>query len=325
MARDRVPLRVISRQSPSGARVLAVPPFVAGERLDGFLVRHGGVPDRSRSEWQKLIGLEAVLVNGRPAKPSQRVAEGDSVEIAPTPAHVALPAEEDVPFEVVFADPAMIVVDKPAGLVVHPAPGNETGTLVNGLLARFPELRDVTGDLRPGIVHRLDKDTSGLMVIGRSAVATAHLQRQMLDRRTEKRYLLLVLGNISEDEGLIDAPIARDLRHRQRMSVRAGGRSAQTRFFVRERFGDFTFLEALLLTGRTHQLRVHLAHIGRPVAGDQTYGSGRAPPGLTRQFVHSYLLRLRSPHDARQHTLTADLPPDLTGPLEQLRRRGPRG
>jgi 23S rRNA pseudouridine1911/1915/1917 synthase len=325
MPRDRLPLRVISRQTPGGARILTVPPFAAGERLDGFLVRNGDVPDRSRSEWQKLIGLEAVLVNGRPAKPSQRVAEGDRVQIAPTPAHVALPAEEDVPFQVLFADPAMIVVDKPAGLVVHPAPGNESGTLVNGLLARFPELRDVTGDLRPGIVHRLDKDTSGLIVIGRSAAATAHLQRQMQDRRTEKRYLLLVLGNISEDEGLIDAPIARDLRHRQRMSVRMGGRSAQTRFYVRERFGDFTFLEALLLTGRTHQLRVHFAHIGHPVAADETYGSGRAPTGLARQFVHSYLLRLRSPHDGREHTFSADLPPDLTGPLEHLRRRGLRG
>jgi 23S rRNA pseudouridine1911/1915/1917 synthase len=229
-----------------------------------------------------------------------------------------------VPFGVVYTDPAMVVLDKPPGVVVHPAPGNESGTLVNGLLARFPELRDTTGDLRPGIVHRLDKDTSGLMVVGRSAAATADLQRQMQSRTTEKRYLLLVRGNIGEPEGLIDAPIARDPRHRQRMSVREGGRAAQTRFSVRERFGDWTLVEALLLTGRTHQLRVHFASIGHPVAGDATYSGVRPPAGLDRQFVHAHALRLRSPHDGREHTFTAPLPPDLEAPLERLRRRGQR-
>ena len=157
-----------------------------------------------------------------PANPGQRVISGDRVLIAAASRQIDLPPAEDVPFEVVFEDPAMIVVDKPAGVVVHPAPGNERGTLVNGLLARFPELRDQERDLRPGIVHRLDKDTSGLMVVGRTLVATANLQHQMQSRTTEKRYLLLVRGNIGEDEGLIDAPIARDLRNRQRMTVRAG-------------------------------------------------------------------------------------------------------
>jgi 23S rRNA pseudouridine1911/1915/1917 synthase len=301
-----------------------VPPFVVGERLDGFLVRFGGEPDRSRAEWQRLIGEEAVRLNGLPAKPSQRVMPGDKVLVAAAPRVLDLPAEQDVPFTVVFEDPAMIVVDKPAGVVVHPAPGNETGTLVNGLLARFPELRDSEGDLRPGIVHRLDKDTSGLLVVGRTLAAVADLQRQMQAGTTEKRYLLLVRGQIAEDEGLIDAPIARDLRHRQRMAVRAGGRGAQTRFWVRERFGDFTLVEALLLTGRTHQLRVHFSTIGHPVAGDPTYSRARSLPGLHRQFLHACLLRLRSPFDRREHVFRSALPPDLEAVLERLRRRGPR-
>jgi len=315
----RRPRRAARRELPNG-RIVIVPPYAAGDRLDGFLQRHGGEPDRSRSEWQRLIGLDAVRLNGQSSKPSQRVASGDRVLIAAVPRHLELPPQQDVAFGVVFTDAAMIVVDKPAGVVVHPAPGNEQGTLVNGLLARFPELRDESGDLRPGIVHRLDKDTSGLLVIGRTLGATADLQRQMQARSTEKRYLLLVRGNLKEDEGLIDAPIGRDVRNRQRMAVRAGGREAQTRFFVRERFGDWTLVEALLLTGRTHQLRVHFASIGHPVAGDDTYGGGRKPPALARQFVHAASLRVRSPADGQEHTFAAPLPHDLQGPLDRLRR-----
>lgn len=320
----RTPLRPRVLVDPRGRRRVAVPPYAARDRLDSFLYHYAEVPARSRSEWQKLIGLGVVRLNGQTAKPSTRVADGDSVTIAPTPAHLDVPPQEAVAFRVVYDDPSMIVLDKPAGVVVHPAPGNETGTLVNGLLARFPELRDVTGDLRPGIVHRLDKDTSGLMVVGRTPHATADLQRQMQARETEKRYLLLVQGNIEEDEGLIDKAIARDLRNRQRMAVRADGRSAQTRFTVLERFGDWTYLEALLLTGRTHQLRVHFASIGHSIAGDATYGSGRAPGGLTRQFVHSGRLRLTSPHDHRRHEFRADPHADLQQALEFLRRRGSR-
>jgi 23S rRNA pseudouridine1911/1915/1917 synthase len=231
-----------------------------------------------------------------------------------------LPAEDEVPFGVVFEDPAMIVVDKPAGVVVHPAPGNQRGTLVNGLLARFPELRSAEGDLRPGIVHRLDKDTSGLMVIGRTLAAVADLQRQMQSRSTEKRYLLLVRGGFDEDQGIVDRPVGRDPRNRQRMAVRPEGRASQTHFWVRERFAGWTLLEALLLTGRTHQLRVHFASIGHPVAGDATYGPGASLPGLRRQFLHSHVLRVRSPHDHQEHTFTAEPPAELTRVLERLRR-----
>jgi 23S rRNA pseudouridine1911/1915/1917 synthase len=318
--RRLAPLKARTQELPSG-RIVVVPPFAAGDRLDGFLQRHGGEPDRSRSEWQRLIGAEAVRVNGLAAKPSQRVNNGDRVLISHAPRRLELPPEEHVPFQVIYVDDAMVVIDKPAGVVVHPAPGNETGTLVNGLLARFPELKDENGDLRPGIVHRLDKDTSGLMVVGRTLTATADLQRQMQSRTTEKRYLLLVRANLDEEEGLIDAPIARDLKNRQRMAVRAGGRAAQTRFWVRERFGEWTLVEALLLTGRTHQLRVHFASIGHPVAGDSTYGGGRPPSGLDRQFVHSHVLRLQSPQDQKEHTFRAELPSDLASVLAKLRTR----
>jgi 23S rRNA pseudouridine1911/1915/1917 synthase len=319
--RLRLPLRAPTRELRE-ARLVVVPPFAAGDRLDGFLQRHGGEPERSRSEWQRLIGLEAVRLNGFASKPSQRVASGDHVLIAAVLREPDLPPEEEVPFEVVFEDPAIIVVNKPSGVVVHPAPGNEHGTLVNGLLSRFPELRDEEGNLRPGIVHRLDKDTSGLMVIGRTASAVAQLQRQMQSHSTEKRYLLLVRGGIDEDEGIIDRPIGRDPRNRQRMAVRGEGRSAQTHFWVRQRLSGWTLVEALLVTGRTHQLRVHFASIGHPVAGDATYGRDAALPGLGRQFLHSHFLRLRSPHDNAEHTFTAALPADLSAVLTRLRPRG---
>jgi 23S rRNA pseudouridine1911/1915/1917 synthase len=305
-------------------QLLTVSPVAAGERLDAFLARHALPADRSRAEWQRLIDLAGVSLNGRPARAGQRLAAGDRVVVASVPRPTAAAeAEPDpsVPFTVLFEDPCLIALHKPAGVVVHPAPGNETGTLVNGLLARYPELRQADGDQRPGIVHRLDQDTSGVMVVGRTAAATAALQRQMQDRRTEKRYLALVRGLIAEDEGLIDAPMARDPRNRQRMAVRAGGRAARTRFWVRERFGDYTLVEALLLTGRTHQLRVHLASIGHPVAGDRVYGPGRGPGGLGRQFLHSWRLRLVSPHDGREHVFESPLPPDLEEPLARLRRR----
>jgi 23S rRNA pseudouridine1911/1915/1917 synthase len=303
--------------------MVVVPSFAAGDRLDGFLQRHGGEPDRSRSEWQRLIGIEAVRLNGFSSKPSQRVSTGDRVTIEVASSGLELPPEDEVAFEVVYEDPAMIVVNKPAGVVVHPAPGNERGTLVNGLLARFPDLRSEDGDPRPGIVHRLDKNTSGLMVVGRTLSSVAALQKQMQRRSTEKRYLLLVRGTIDEDEGVIDRPIGRDLRHRQRMAVRSDGRAAQTHFWVRERLRGWTLVEALLLTGRTHQLRVHFASIGRPVAGDTTYGPGALLPGLGRQFLHSCYLRLRSPHDDVEHTFTAELPADLASVLERLRRPNP--
>jgi 23S rRNA pseudouridine1911/1915/1917 synthase len=289
----------------------------SGLRLDAFLARVVG--QRSRSEWARLVDLGVVLQRGRPSKAGARVATGDVVTVLEVPSHREPLPEADITLDVVYEDRVMIVVNKPAGLVVHPAPGHEEGTLVNALLARFPELQDPTGELRPGIVHRLDKDTSGLLVIGRTQAAVADLQAQFKGRSVDKRYLTLVHGGIADDEGLIDAPIGRDLRNRQKMAVRADGREAQSRFRVVERLGEMTLFEVQLLTGRTHQIRVHCAFIGHPVAGDTVYGRKKFPSGLKRQFLHAWKLDLRSPADGVVHHFEADLPEDLRLVLDRLR------
>jgi 23S rRNA pseudouridine1911/1915/1917 synthase len=217
----------------------------------------------------------------------------------------------------------MIVVNKPPGLVVHPGPGHEDGTLVNALLGLYPDLADPSGEQRPGIVHRLDKDTSGLIVIGRTTPAMAALQAQFKERTARKKYLLLVQGDLSEDEAAIEVPIGRDQRDRKRMAARSGGRESRTQFAVLERYGDFTLVEADLQSGRTHQLRVHFQYINHPVAGDRTYGNVRGPVGLRRQFVHASSMLIRSPHDDRELQFYAPLPADLRSPLE--RHRAVRG
>lgn len=318
MPEVRRPVRPERRVRRDGVEVFTVPPWAHRYRLDAFLTRVVG--RHSRSEWQRMIELERVLLKGRPVKASERVMADEPVTVLPVPEHVELRAQADIPLSVLYEDRAMIVIDKPPGLVVHPAPGHEEGTLVNALLARFPELRDTTGVKRPGIVHRLDKDTSGVLVIGKTAEAVANLQDQLKDRSVSKRYTLLVHGRIAEDEGLIDAPIARDLHNRQKMSVRADGKAAQTGFRVLERFGDYTLVDADLLTGRTHQLRVHFAYIGHPVAGDPVYARRRFPPALRRQFVHARELEIRSPATGRRRRYEAPLPPDLDRVLELLHR-----
>ena len=304
----------------AGSDVYYVPAYAHHFRLDAFLTRVVG--GRSRSEWQRLVELGSVLHKGRPAKPSLRVETGDPVIVLPPPEHVEPKPKSDLPLDVLYEDDAMLVLNKAPGVVVHPAPGHETGTLVNALLARFPELEDPTGERRPGIVHRLDKDTSGLLLIGKTATAVADLQNQLKRRSVAKRYTLLVHGRIVEEQGLIDAPIGRDLHNRQKMSVRADGRPAQTAFQVLERFPDFTLVDADLQTGRTHQLRVHFAFIGHPVAGDQVYGRRKFPPGLRRQFVHARGLTVRSPVDHQERHFEAPLPPDLSHVLDLLRRAG---
>ena len=316
-SRNRTLLRIRSQIRSGGSSDFIVPACEERSRLDSFLARVVG--QRSRSEWTRLIELGVVHHQNRPAKPSVRVHAGDRISVRPIPVHVTLRPEADIPLDVLYEDQAMIVVNKPAGLVVHPAPGHEEGTLVNALLARFPDLRDPTGELRPGIVHRLDKDTSGLLVIGRTQASIAHLQRQFKSRSVEKRYLALVHSVISEQEGLIDVPIGRDYRNRQRMGVRADGRESRTQFRVIERLDGFTLVEAQPLTGRTHQIRVHFAYIGHPVAGDTVYGRRQAPPGLERQFLHASRLELRSPATRRKHSFEAALPNDLAIVIEELR------
>jgi len=294
-----------------------VPPYANHQRLDAFLTRTVG--GRSRSEWQRLIGLGAVTVEGRRRRAGDRVESGQRVEVGAVPPHVTPRPAAEIPLTVLYEDPSMIVVDKPPGLVVHPAPGHSEGTLVNALLGRFPELQDPTGEQRPGIVHRLDKDTSGLIVIGRTAPAMAALQEQFRLRTATKRYLLLVLGDLGDEVAAIEVPIGRDRRDRKRMAARAPGRDSRTEFAVLERFGHYTLVEATLRSGRTHQLRVHFQFIGHPVAGDRTYGSGKGPPGLRRQFVHAAYLKLRSPEGVEELEFHTSLPPDLAEPLEALR------
>jgi 23S rRNA pseudouridine1911/1915/1917 synthase len=303
---------------PGGREIVTVPAYVHGERLDAFLTKSVG--GRSRSDWQRLVELELIKVNGRSVKPSTRVWPNERVTIDPVAPHATLRPATEIPLEIVYEDPAMVVVNKPPGLVVHPAPGHETDTLVNALLARYPELQDPTGELRPGIVHRLDKDTSGLIVIGRTVQSVADLQEQMKQRTSVKRYYLLVNGEIHEDEAVIDAPIGRDTRDRQKMSVRADAREAVTRFRVVERFSDYTLVDATLETGRTHQLRVHFAFIGHGIAADGTYGSGRRPTGLHRQFVHAHYLKLVSPSTRETVELDIPLAPDLQAAIDELHR-----
>jgi 23S rRNA pseudouridine1911/1915/1917 synthase len=293
-----------------------VAPYGVGMRLDAYLSQYLG--EHSRSEWQRLVEVGSVTLNGGVAKPATRLARGDRLLIRPVASHALLEPDPSIELRVLYEDPAIVVLDKPAGLVVHPAPGHETGTLVHALLARFPELQDPTGQMRPGIVHRLDKDTSGVMVVGKTPEAVAALQRQMQQGHMRKRYWLLVLGTIQEDEGIIDAPIGRDRLHRQRMAARADGRAARTEFRVLERLPGYTYVDAGLPSGRTHQLRVHFAYIGHPVAGDRVYGRGRAPAGLERQFVHSRELTLTSPATRREGTYVAELPLDLEATLVGL-------
>ncbi len=303
--------------------VHAVAPWGVGSRLDSYLSRFVG--EHSRSEWQRLVEAGSVTVNGDRVKPAMRLGKTDRIQIHPVATFALLEPDTSIKLDVLYDDAAMVVIDKPAGLVVHPAPGHEEGTLVHALLGRFPELRDPTGEQRPGIVHRLDKDTSGVMMAGKTVDAVAALQRSMQSGHSHKTYRLLVLGTIEEDAGTIDVPIGRDRVFRQRMAARVDGRPARTEFKVLERLPGYTYVDAVLATGRTHQLRVHFAYIGHPVAGDRVYGHGQPPPGLNRQFVHSHELTIASPATHKTLTFTAEPPEDLQQTLAALRELAANG
>ena len=263
-------------------------------------------------------------VSGHAARPALKVAAGDEIAVAvPPPVRGAL-AAEPLPLRIIYEDADLLVVDKPAGLVVHPAPGHPSGTLVNALLAHCPDLaRDsgrgaVGGELRPGIVHRLDKDTSGLMVVAKHAAAHRFLAAQLKARQMDKRYLALVDGAPRSESGTIDSPVGRHPRRPQQMAVVAGGRPATTQFRVLGRLARHTLLECRPVTGRTHQIRVHLAAIGCPVAGDRRYGATRATVPLERHFLHASRLTFRLPSDGVR-TFVSPLPPDLQAALDALK------
>ncbi len=296
-----------------------VPPALVGERVDRAVATLVGW---TRADVAALCEAGSVLVEGRPVAKSRRLAEGETVELLAEPAVAALPEPEaGVPFEVRYEDADILVVAKPAGVVVHPGAGQPDGTLVNGLLARFPEIAPVGDPARPGIVHRLDRDTSGLMVVARTQVAYDALVEQLSDRAVERRYLALVWGEPDASRGVIDAPIGRSTARRTRMAVRAGGREARTGYHVLESFTDpvTSLLDCRLETGRTHQIRVHLAAIEHPVVGDATYGGTRPSITLDRPFLHAAELALRQPVTGDEVRIVEPLPPELEQLLTALR------
>lgn len=287
-----------------------------GMRLD--VAVSSVVPAVSRTLARTLVERGLVRVGESTCKPSYRLAKDDlvTVEVEIPPSLSA--SAEDIPLRIVYQDADMAVIDKPAGLVVHPAPGHPGGTLANGLVGMFPQSIEIGGQERPGIVHRLDKDTSGLIAVALSPAGQSSLQSQIADRSAERRYLALASGAVSPTEGVIDAPIGRDERHRKRMAVHGiAARQARTRYRVVQSFLGFSLIEAKLDTGRTHQIRVHLAAIGHPLAGDALYG-GESLSGLDRQFLHAYRLTLRVPSSGERVTFSSRLPPDLQAMLDAL-------
>ena len=315
------------------------------ERLDKFVAAR--VAGLSRSAVQRLIDEGFITVNGAVTDAAHRVGPGDEIVVRIPPPAPATVAAEPIPLSIVYEDADLIVIDKPAGLVVHPAAGHDRGTLVNAVLAHAPDLQGVGGEMRPGIVHRLDKDTSGLIIVAKSDAAHHELQRQFRARSVKKMYLALVEGRVEPDEGIVDAPIGRDRVHRKRMAVAMDGRPSRTRYRaiahltlgvepsagpatpggpppLRGGHGrasipiEYTFLEAYPETGRTHQIRVHLAWLGHPLVGDTVYGRKKPSLPIERHFLHAARLTLRLPSSGEERTFTSPLPEELKQVLEML-------
>jgi 23S rRNA pseudouridine1911/1915/1917 synthase len=292
-------------------------------RLDAFLAAR--LPQLSRSRVAQLLAGGRVLVNGELPRKSYRPAPGDVIEVSVPPAAAAAAVAEDIPLVIVHDDPDLIVIDKPAGLVVHPAPGHPSGTLVNALLHHVRDLSGVGGVLRPGIVHRLDRDTSGLMLVAKNDATHRALSAALKQRRIRRLYLAAAWGHLADDEITVDAPVGRAPRDRKRMAVTPTGRRAVTRLTRLARWRAADLVQAELETGRTHQIRVHLAHLGHPVVGDRTYGANalrgisgpdrgwaaRLDRMVARQFLHAAELRFDHPRTGEAVRFRSELPPDL--------------
>ncbi|MBI3242820.1 MAG: RluA family pseudouridine synthase [Chloroflexi bacterium] len=296
-------------------------------RLDRYLAQ--ALPDLSRAQIQRLIDDGFVTVNNVAlSKPSAKVNDGDEIVLRIPPPAPAQAVAEAIPLDIVYEDGDLIVIDKPAGMVVHPAVGHASGTLVNAVLAHAPDLEGVGNEQRPGIVHRLDKDTSGLIVVAKNDRAHRHLQAQFKDRAAQKLYLALVVGRPPTPTGRIEAPLGRDPKNRQRMAVlqadNLSAREAITEYRTRETFKLFTLLDVEPKTGRTHQIRVHFTFLGCPLAGDMLYATRRSAgiklPGLNRHFLHATRLTLQLP-SGETRTFESPLPPDLAAVLAELRAK----
>jgi len=288
-------------------------PDSAGQRLDHFLTRV--LPQYSRARIQSWIEDGRVRTAGAARKPSYKLRLGDAVEVEPKELTPLKAAPEDIPLDILYQDADVIAVNKPAGLVVHAGAGRDSGTLVNALLHHFGSLSEVGGDLRPGIVHRIDKGTSGVLLVARTDAAHRHLAAQFANRKVEKTYLALVEGSVKQDTGEITSPITRDPVRRTRMTAKLGhGRAALTSWRVLERLPDLTLLEVRIGTGRTHQIRVHLSSIGHPVACDALYGADAHPhgrPPLHRLWLHAWRIRFTSPSYGQPVSIEAPIPSEL--------------
>ena len=293
---------------------------ISGERLDAFLAR--AVPELTRSAAQKLLEEGCVTLNGRPGRKNDKLNSGDRIELTiPEPKAVDI-APREMALEIVYEDEDVLVINKPKGLVVHPAPGHTDDTLVNGLLyAMGDDLSGINGELRPGIVHRIDKDTSGLLAVAKNDLAHTVLASQLKDHTMARTYEAIVCGTLKEDSGTVDAPIGRHPSDRKKMCVTArNSRNAVTHWEVVRRYKGYTHIRCRLETGRTHQIRVHMAYIGHPILGDTVYGHKKPELGQDTQCLHAGLLCFRHPRDGRPVVVQAALPEYFTRVLEKLER-----
>lgn len=286
-----------------------------GERLDKFL--DSRCAELSRSRIQALILEGSVTLDGKAAKPAARLRKGQAIALRLLKPQTSALKPQRIPLSIIHEDSDLIVVDKPAGMTVHPAPGHPDGTLINAVLAHCPDLQGIGGTVRPGIVHRLDKDTSGLMVVAKNDRAHRSLSEQLKARAFTKAYIALTHGNVAPAEAIIDAPIGRSNGNRQRMAVVDGGREAITRYRVLNHYAAHTLVDIRPTTGRTHQIRVHFASLGFPLAGDETYG--RADSRLKRHFLHAATLGFAHPSNGEYREFTSQLPPELETFLQFVR------
>lgn len=290
----------------------------SGQRLDKYLAEE--MADLSRSRIKELVQAGEVLVNGKKSKVSYKVQKGDLIQVTVLPLEPLALEAENIPLDIVYEDEDVIVVNKPQGMVVHPAAGHPSHTLVNALLYHTRDLADSPEGFRPGIVHRIDKDTSGLLMVAKNAAARESLEKQLAAKSNKRQYLAIVHGNFAEEEGTIDAPIGRNPKDRKQMAVVEKGKSAVTHFKVLEQYQGYSLVECQLETGRTHQIRVHMAYIGHPLAGDPLYGPRKTLPGHG-QFLHAKTLGFEQPSTGEWLEFSVQPPEIFQQTVADLRKK----